>query len=312
MIYLIYGENIYEQELELRKLISLSDAQPEHIDPDSLTMNMLADIVRGGSLFASTRFIIVRGLASNTQLFNKLAEWGNEVSDETTLVLIESKIDRRTKAYKVLNKIAKILHTEPLLERDSRTADEWLKKLAKDYDVKLSPDQRSQMVRRALVVGEKPITRIIDQMQLLQALQALRGCDNITDDSIATVLPPATTDTVFDLLGTASAREITNVNRILSELMLIEDGHRVLALVMSQWAQLVMVAALGGASSKIAVDLGMHPYAAQKSQEIAERFTRRELQELTGLAARLDAGTKVSQMTPWDATHRLLYAIATR
>lgn len=312
MIYLIYGENIYEQELALDKLISSSAAQPEHVDVDNLTMNTLADIVRGGSLFASTRLVVIRGLSSDTQLFNKLAEWGSEVSAETTLVLVESKIDRRTKAYKVLSKVAEILRAEPLLERDTRTADDWLKKLAKEYDVTLSPAQRNQMIRRSLVVGEKPTARIIDQMQLLQALKALRGCDNVTDDSIATVLPPATTDTVFDLLAVATARDIAKVNEILAELALIEEGHRVLALVMGQWSQLVMVAALGGSSSKIALDLGVHPYAAQKSQEIAERFTRRELQELTELAARLDTSTKVSQMTPWDATHRLLYAIATR
>ena len=312
MIYLIYGENIYEQELELHKLISSSTAQPEYIDATTLTANNLADIVRGGLLFASARLIIIRSLSSNLELFNKLAEWANEVSAETTLVLVESKIDKRTKAYKVLSKISKVLRVELLLERDDRIADKWLQKLAEAYGVKLSPSQRIQMIRRSLVAGEKPAARVIDQMQLLQALKALRGCENITDETIATVLPPATTDTVFDLLVVASVREVAKVNRILSDLTLAEDGHRVLALVMTQWSQLVMVAALGGDSAKISLDLGMHPYAAKKSQEVAEHFSRHELQELTELAARLDAGTKVSQMTPWDAVHRLLYAIATR
>lgn len=312
MIYLIYGENIYEQELELHKLIAASVAQPEHIDVDNLTMNGLADIIRGGSLFDSTRLVIIRGLSSNAPLFNKLVEWESEVSDETTLVLIESKLDKRTKAYKMLSKSAEVVRAEPLLERDDMMAEEWLRGLAKSYGVKLSPSQVSQMIRRSLVVGEKPTTRIIDQMQLLHAVEALGGCDDITDESIATVLPPAVTDTVFDLLNIATGREVARVNEILSELTLIEDGHRVLALVMGQWSQLVMVAALGGAPSKIASDIGMHPYVAKKLQDVARHFSRRELQELTELAARLDVGTKLSQMTPWDAIYRLLYAIATR
>ena len=312
MIYLIYGENIYRQELELHKLISSSVAQPEYIDVNKLTPNSLADIVRGGSLFDSTRLIVVRGLATDTLLFTKFAEWASEVSDDTTVVLIESKIDRRTKSYKILSKIAKILPATPLLERDDRVADEWLEELAKKYSVKLTREQRTQMIRRALVVGEKPADRIIDQMQLLQAVTTLRGCNEVTDDTIATVLPPAITDTVFDLLGIAARREVANVNEILSQLMLVEDGHRLLALIMGQWSQLVMVATLGGAPSEIAIELGMHPYVAKKSQEIAKQFSRHQLQELTALAAHLDAAIKISLMTPWDAAYRLLYAIATR
>ena len=312
MIYLIYGENSYKQDLEMHKIILSSVAQPEYIDTDTLTTNGLADIVRGGSLFTSTRLIIIRGLASNTEIFAKLAEWGNEVSEETTVVIVESKIDKRTKSYKLLNKIATVIPAEPLQERDSIAAGVWLEEIAKEYEVSLTPNQRNQMIRRSLVAGEKPTARTIDQMQLLHAVQALRGCESITNDTIAAILPAATTDTVFDLLDVAAGREVAKVDRIISELCLVEDGHRVLALILGQWSQLVMVAVIGGAPSDIAVELGMHPYAAKKSQEIAEYFSRREFQELTELAARLDAGTKLSQITPWDAAYRLLYAIATR
>lgn len=312
MIYLIYGENTYKQELELNKLVAAFDGQPEHINIDTLTLNTLADIVRGGSLFSSARLVVIRGLATNTQLFNKLAEWGGELPDDTTLILVEPKIDKRTKAYKMLSKTAKVVSAEPIGERDSRIVEKWLQEVAHTHGVVLSAAQVSQMVQRSLVAGEKPTARTIDQMQLQRAVEALRGCAEVTDESIATVLPPAVKDTVFDLIGVAAKGDIERVDAILSGLTLVEDGHRVLALTFSQWSQLVMVSSLGGAPAEVAASLGVHPYAAQKLQDIARHFSRKEVQRLTELAARLDASSKNSEVMPWDAVHRLLYAIASR
>ena len=312
MLYLILGENAYRAEQELARLIKDSGVPPERLDSTLLTANTLADIVRGGLLFSEKRLVVLRQLSENKSVFEKLAEWASEVPSDTTLVLLESKLDKRTKAYKGLMKQAKVIPCEPLTERDSYEAESWLAALAKAQKVGLTTEQIGNMVTRALVAGEKPAQRNIDQMQLAQAIKALKGTDEVTDDMIATVLPPAPGDTVFDLLDMATRRQTARVDALLAELERTDDPHRTLALIMGQWAQLVAVSMADTPSAAVAVELGLHPFVAKKLQELARQFTPNEIKTITALAADLDAGSKLSQFAPWDGVYRLVHAIVAR
>ena len=312
MIHLILGENVYKAEQELARIGREHEAVPERLDSALLTANTLADIVRGGSLFSEKRLVVLRQLSENKSVFEKLAEWASEVPSDTTLVLLESKLDKRTKAYKGLMKQAKVIPCEPLTERDSYEAESWLAALAKAQKVGLTTEQIGNMVTRALVAGEKPAQRNIDQMQLAQAIKALKGTDEVTDDMIATVLPPAPGDTVFDLLDMATRRQTARVDALLAELERTDDPHRTLALIMGQWAQLVAVSMADTPSAAVAVELGLHPFVAKKLQELARQFTPNEIKTITALAADLDVGSKLSQFAPWDGVYRLMHAIAAR
>ena len=312
MIYLIHGENAYVQEQELQKITQATGLAPERIDVDALTLNALADIVRGGSLFTEKRLVVIRELSGDAALFSKLAEWAGEVPNETTIVLLERKLDKRTKTYKAIIKAAKVIGADPLSERDLHMAEEWLNKLATQYGVSISLTQAKQMVERSLIAGEKVSSRIVDQMQLAHALKALAGAKEVTDEMIATVLPQAIGDTVFDMLDIAARRESARLDTLLSDMARTEDGHRVLAMLSGQWAQLVAVATLGGASQSIATELGLHPFVAKKMQETAGKFSMNDIRTLTQLIADLDADAKTSHVTPWDAVYRFLYAVISR
>ncbi len=312
MIHLILGENTYKAEQELARIIREHEVAPERLDSAVLTANMLADIVRGGTLFSERRLVVLRQLSDNKPVFEKLAEWAGEVPDDTTIVLLENKLDKRTKVYKTITKQATVIAAEPLYERDAGAAEQWLDSLANSQKILLSRPQLRNMVQRALVPGDKPAARIIDQMQLAVALKALQGADTVTDDMIATVLPPAAGDTVFDLLDTAARRQTARVDALLAELERTDDPHRTLALVMGQWAQLVSVSLADTPPATIAVELGLHPFVAKKLQELARQFTPNEIKTITALAADLDAGSKLSQFAPWDGVYRLMHAIAAR
>ena len=312
MIHLILGENTYKAEQELARIIREHEVAPERLDSAVLTANMLADIVRGGTLFSERRLVVLRQLSDNKPVFEKLAEWAGEVPDDTTIVLLENKLDKRTKVYKTITKQATVIAAEPLYERDAGAAEQWLDSLANSQKILLSRPQLRNMVQRALVPGDKPAARIIDQMQLAVALKALQGADTVTDDMIATVLPPAAGDTVFDLLDTAARRQTARVDALLAELERTDDPHRTLALVMGQWAQLVAVSLADTPPATIAVELGLHPFVAKKLQELARQFTPNEIKTITALAADLDAGSKLSQFAPWDGVYRLMHAIAAR
>ncbi len=309
MVYLILGVNAYKAEQELARIVREHEAAPERLDSALLTTNTLADIVRGGSLFSEKRLVVLRQLSENKTVFEKLAEWVGEISDDTSLVLLETKLDKRTKAYKSLVRQAKVIACEPLTERDSYEAESWLTALAKAQKVRLTTEQIGNMVTRALVAGEKPAQRHIDQMQLAQAIKALRGADKVTDDMIATVLPPAMQDTVFSLLEVAAKREHRRAETLLQDLERNDDPHRTLALLLSQWAQLVAVSLGTGSAATIATELGLHPFVVKNLQPLARLFSKEEIASLTALAADIDVRSKRSEIAPWDGVYRFIHAL---
>ena len=312
MVYLILGNNAYVAEQEVAKLENTLGLSRERLDVTALDANGLADIMRGGLLFAEKRLVVLSGLSFQKSLWDKAAEWAGDVSADTTIVFIEAKLDRRTKAYKSLTKATTVILADRWRDKDRRLAEEWLRQFARDRDVELSPAQLSDMVSRARVAVDGENYLEIDQSMLARAIEPLSVLDEVTDESIATVLPPATHDTVFDLLLLATHRDTKRLTVLLDELRLNDEPQRVFALIATQWAQLVALGLGEGPSATLAVELGIHPFVAQKLRDLTKQFTRGQFCEITQLAADIDTGMKVSQFDPWDGIERLLFAIALR
>ncbi len=312
MIYLILGSNAYVAEQELAAIAKKLDVTPERVDVAALTDNSLADIMRGGSLFAQKRLVVASQLSDSRTLWAKAAEWASTMTSDTTLVLIETKPDRRTKAYKALAAVGKVITADPWTEYEAPKAEEWLRNLAKQNSVNLTQTQVKDMVVRAYVASPASSSRVVDQFQLAQAIAALRSLDDVTDEAIATVLPPATPDTLFDLLEAAVRHDAARTKRLLDDIRHSEDPYMALAVILGQWAQLAAISFADGPPATIATELGIHPFVAKKLQALTRELSRADVTTFTHLAASLDAGSKRSKFSPWDGLERFLYGLALR
>ncbi len=161
---------------------------------------------------------MLRQLSEHKELWAKLGEWARDVSVDTTLVLVEAKPDKRTKAYKTLARAGEVIAAEPLTERTRSAAETWLRDLARAQGVEISRAQAANMVSRALISNETSRIAEVDQLQLAHAVKALVNVDSVTDEVIATVLPPAREFSVFDILELAARRDVRATQKALSEL----------------------------------------------------------------------------------------------
>ena len=314
MIYLITGTNEYRVRQEIAALAKRLGVRAETIDADRLSLNNLADIVRGASLFHETRLVVLRQLSEHKELWAKLGEWVRDVSADTTLVLVEAKPDKRTKAYKALTRAGEVIAAEPLTERTRSAAETWLRDLARAQGgVKISRAQAANMVSRALIPNETSRIAEVDQLQLAHAVRALANVDAVTDEAIAAVLPPAREFSVFDILELAARRDVRAAQKALSELRATDDPYKVMALLWVQWAQLAAVMMAEGASSvQVASDLAIHPFVAKKLQALVPYFSAASVRELTQLAAELDYQSKTLAAAPWDIINRFVLTVSTR
>lgn len=310
MIYCIEGTNPLRIREEISRIHAKTGGEIERVDGATLTENQLPDLLSGGTLFSDSRCIIIRGLSENTPVWERLGEWIARVDADTTLILIEAKFDKRTKTYKALKTNATLITIAQWTEKDRSQAEGWLREYAQKAGVRLTPAQTENMVNRAHVAGERPGSFEIDQLRLLTALRSLALLDTVTDEAIGTVMPPAFTETVYDLMESAIRQKSDHTRRALDELRASEDPFKVFASLVAQWTQLVSIALVQTNNPDQLGSLGIHPYIVKKTGGLSQLFSRGQLRAVTLVCADLDSRLKLSEFDPWDGVERLILAIA--
>ena len=306
MIYLIVGDNIYKRRQALAKITASTGLEPERYDGIDLTENELADCIAGATLFSSERLVVINELSANKLLWDRLAEWLYRVSAETTLVLIEPKPDRRTKAYKALSKGSSVIIADSWTDRQTGEAVRWLSALAKEKGVVLTSAQVQEIVNRALIPADRPGVYMIDQQVLANTVDALSLAGEVTGDSIDAVLPASNVDNVFELLDAALGSNAARTQELLVNLHATADPYMTLGFVMSQWAQLVALKVSRESPEALSSRIGASPFVVKKLQRHADNLSPGRVKQLTDLLARLDVQSKTTGADPWNLLARFI------
>lgn len=298
MITVLTGDNSYEIDQALQALVAGFDGVPERIDGTDLELRGLADLVAGATLFADKRLVIVKGLADNKLIWPVLSDWIPRVSDDVQLVLVDTKLDKRTLAYKELKKHADVREFTAWTDRDISKAEQWLDVQAKQRGLTIARPLIARVVRR---VGA-------EQWQLSHALDTLALVDEITADVIDDVVAANPSENIFNLFDTALRGDRAGVSDMIRTLELTEEPYRLFALLASQVFQLAAVAlsSTGDAPSK---DFGIHPYVAGKLQSASKKMTRPQIKKMVEVFARADDDMKLSRGDPWLLIERALLSI---
>jgi DNA polymerase III delta subunit len=303
MITLLFGENSFEIESALGEIVADFDGRVERIKAEDLTINQLPDILMGVSLFAERRLIVIRGLSENKSIWPILGDWLDKISDDIHLVLIESKIDKRSTTYKTLKNNANVQEFLPWNDRDYAKAEKWVIDKAKKIDLDLNNKLAQSLVRR---VGP-------DQWRLHHAVEKLSLVDEVNEKVINDVIEPNLTENVFELFETAIRGNMKKTKSMLDTFRQTEEVYRLSALLFSQAFQLAAISAAncdGRKDDNPAKDFGIHPYVASKLQSIAKKIGRSGVRKIVKELVRADENMKSSKSDPWFILENALLKIA--
>ena len=312
MIHLVIGEDVYKRRQNIADIARGVAVPAEKFDGTELTENQLADCMAGATLFSSERLIIITDLSDNKPLWDKFADWMHRVGSDTTIVLVETKPDKRTKAYKTIAKVASLHTADPWTERQVGEATRWLLARAKALGLSFTQPQAANLVSRATLPSERPGAFTVNQQILENALQTLAVLDTVSDDAIATVLPESTTDNVFELMDVALAGNQARAKSLLSNLHVSADPYMTLGYLMSQWAQLVALKLAREPADAVAAAIGSSPYVLKKLSRHAEGLSLTTIQQLTERLAQLDVQTKTTGIDPWVAVDSFVAELMTQ
>lgn len=297
MIILLTGTNAYAIRQATQDLIAAHpQASLERVEVEALKPNDMPQLLSGASLFSSEKLVIIEGLSRNKAIWAGIDGLLATVPDETTLLLIEASPDKRTKAYKWLQKNAEVREFNEL---DERAAAEWLRAEARRGDIELPAEAARYLVQ---YVG-------LDQWRLKGELEKLLLAElPITRELIQDITEPHPQATAFELLDAAFGGDQETLERLLAIVSRSEDPYKFFGLLASQVFALVAVKAGGQRRpDEIAKDLGLHPFVVRKLGSLANRLSQSRLDEVVEVLASGDAQLKSTSAEPWTLIGRMLY-----
>lgn len=300
MIVVLTGENSFEISRALEKITSDFSGRAEKIDGSELELKQLPDLLMGGTLFAEKRLVVIKNLSENKTLWNDLPMWLPRISTDVQLILIEPNLDKRTKTYKDLQKVAEVHEFKSWTERDTSMAEKWAIGEAKRLGFSLKPSDARVLVAR---VGT-------DQWALYHALEKLAVVETVSTPVIEEIIEANPVENVFNLFETALKGNAVRVREMCATLALSEDAYLLFGLMSTQAFQLMALSVSEKPSIEVAKDLGAHPFALSKLAPYAKKLGKGGAKKVIMAFAEADEGMKTSAADPWLLIERALIKAA--
>lgn len=300
MIHLIVGENRFAARELVHTLAG--DSEIERLEADKLSPAQLSEqLQQGASLFASARSLIIEQLSVNRLAWEALNEQLALISEDLTLILIESKPDKRTRTYKSLQKQA-TLHDAKELDPSALTC--WAAAWVRERGSELGQSEANLLVER---VGPH-------QERLASELEKLTLHQKISEDLIVDLVEATPQSSAFDLLDAVLLRQPGRVADLIGSIRSNNDPYQLFGLLAISIYNLAVVVSAPKPldQSRVAREAGIHPYVVGKLAGVANNMSSVEIGVLARELARLDRANKSSGVDPWDSLEVSLMKLATR
>jgi len=293
MIHFYFGENDFALRRQIDAVVdkfaskygaeNISRLDAAEIDPQKL----LAEIVNI-NLFAPNRLIVVVGLGSNKAAWVVLGENLARVPDETELIIVVPKPDRRTKTFKQLDSVAKSREFKLLI---GQQIDEFVMHEAANQGVEIERDA----VRELIVYTGGDQWRIASEIAKFRALDRL-----VTVELVHEYVEPELAANAFKILEDILDKRHDSAMAELARLRQIEDPNRFFGLLASQvYVLAAVVNADDRGANEIASDTKAHPFLVNKMRTIARQVTARDIARISQIVAETDAKMKSTGADPW-------------
>ena len=288
MIYLLHGNNEFEKRAALVALVG--DAVMVRRDGEALTLADIQEITIGQTLFTQSSVYVISRLSENPDIWPRLPEI--LFDDDNTIILVENKLDKRTKTYKWLQKTAKTQEFVPLGDRQKPQLITWCETQAHERGYKLTRKQIGMLIDR---LG-------FDQLRLSNFLDQLALAEKITDALINDLVPLARSENVFDLFVAALSKDYETVHSIISYLESesgTDGAYQTMGLLASQATNMAALVLSGGDNKLVAADLSVNPYVLQRLSSSARTIDIEHLRRINDALFQADLQMKTTGVNPW-------------
>lgn len=304
MIRTLSGANSFLLQHQLRQLIQLFIAEHgefglERLSAAEAEYAKLLEAAQAMAFLAPKRLVVISDVASNKDLSEKISDFLSLVNDQTDIIFVESKFDKRSSLYKTLKKESDF--TE-FAELDEQGLAKWLVSEAKNQAGEISINDARYLVQRT---G-------INQLRLSNELAKLLSYGpKVSRSSIDLLTSPNPQSTVFELLDAAFSGNKKRALQLYQEQRQQKvEPQAILAMLAWQLHVLAVVKTSNGKSpEQIAKDSKLNPFVVRKSAGLVRSISSSQLKELVHHTLQLDIRLKSESLDADTALQNLLISL---
>ncbi len=305
MIVTLSGTNTFALNSTLKATLQkfvdqFGDIGVERLSGDNKTFDEVVSAVQSLPFLASKKLVILTDIVASKDLADKIEQLLDAVIDETDLIIVEPKFDKRSRLYKTLKKLTDFQEFNELGEWQLA---QWLVAEAANAQASLSASDANYLMQR---VGNSQL-RLKHEIEKL-ALYSTK----ITRHTIDLLCVPSVQTKVFDLLDAVFAGRQQAALKIYQEQRLQKvEPQAILATIAWQLHVLSLVKAAGDRSAEeIAKEAKLNPFAVSKSLAIAQKITTNRVKEMVQEALQLDVRLKTLRISADEAVQNYLLEIS--
>jgi DNA polymerase III delta subunit len=249
-----YAINAFLAEREAAFVAEHDESGVEKHYGEDISPGQLLDYIQGGSLFAADRLVIIRNPGENKELSQHLPNLLERIAEDTELLLVEPKPDKRTSWYKALVKKQITREFAPL---NTPQLIRWAQTYAADKGAKLSADASRHLVERA-GNNQLGLARELDKLVLAKS--------PINTATVDQLVEPSLNESVFSLIDAVCAGRAARAHVLYETMRKSEvDPYQFVNLLAWQINAMLVVKANPDTSQReLASTAGLAPFVVSK------------------------------------------------
>lgn len=304
MMTTLTGENDFLRSRELASLVDKFLAENgelglEKIDGEDSEYSRIQEAITSLPFLASRKLIVFKNPSSSKDFLENYEKLLARLPETSNLVLVETKMDKRTSLYKWLKKASDFKEFNQL---DASKLASWIVNETKTSGGEISASDARYLVERA---GE-------DQQKLASELAKLLAYGpKINRDSVDKLVAATPASKIFDLLDAAFSGDKNRAIRIYREQrQLGEEPQKIIGLLAWQLHLLALVkAAKNKSPSMIASEAKISPYSLNNASRLARNISLADVKKYVADLLALDLQLKSTSLDANEALETYLLGL---
>ena len=265
-------------------------------------------LICGVSLLSEKRFVYIRNLSENSEIWQKLSEILPRISTDVHLCLIEDKIDKRSVVYKAISKIVELYEFKNLTARDSKNLAEFARLFAKKQGLSLDNKTANFLISW---VG-------IDEWRIRDAIEKIALIGEASEQNIREFVPQNIESNAFVIIEMMFLGDILKLQEEFLKLRITdgEDGaFRFLGMISTQIFNLAALRIgknIGKTTAEISKEIGANTWALGKMESFVQNLSESQLAEIVSKFTQVDEIIKTESADPWNLVESTILEIASK
>lgn len=286
MVLVLTGPNTYLIGYELRQrteeFVSKHGESVERFDGNELTdAGEVLDAVRSISFLEPRKLVVVRNFGQNKELLEKIEDIVEQTADSTDFILVDAKLDKRTSAYKYLQKHADV---KVCRELEYQELERWVADEVQKQGGKIAASDARFLIDR-VGANQLRLKNEIDKLVLVGEAINRQSIEELVD-----LTPQGKVFAMLEELFKGRAKSAWELYQ--DQRMQGEEPQKIVGMITWQLQQL----AYGVFSPVKTVDaltaVGVSPYSARNILQQAKNISQKNLAHFTQQLAQIDLRSK--------------------